>query len=844
MLTNFILFIVAVLLGMATSLIAFSFFPKKKRIFQDIYFSIEDVDGIGILYTKTGEYSSIIKMDNPVEKFSADINSYYDASHLFNTISLALGEGYAIHKQDIFSRRKFSYNASQKLGYLSLSYFKHFLGRPYTSSLTYLTITYSKAKSKLFSFDEKTWEDFLLKIYKVRDLLLDSGVKAEFLSLKECKDFTNRFFVMDFTEEKISMDNFKVKDKMIATGDRNIKIFSLCDIDACGLPQLLRPYANIEVNNTIMPQDIVSFIDSIPQAENICYNQIIFPANQKKELSILEKKKNRHASIPSPSNQIVVEDIKKVQQAIARDGKQLVYVHFNIIISCKKDVDIEAVTNHLENMFSQRGIILSKRSFNQMELFVNSFPGNCFSMAKDYDRFLTLSDAATCLFYSERNQKTEDTPLKIYYTDRAGTPIAIDITGKEGKNKLSDNSNFFCLGPSGSGKSFHMNSVVRQLYEQQTDIVIVDTGNSYEGLCQYFGGKYISYTTEKPITINPFKITKQENNIEKINFLKNLILQIWKGSQGNASEIESNLIGQTIEEFYKLYFDGKIKEVSFNSFFEFSQVRIKEIVEENELSLIDVKGLIFQMRNFYKGGSYGTILNEDIDTTLFDERFIVFEIDSISDNKTLFPIITLIIMDVFLQKMRLKNNRKLLVIEEAWKAIATPLMAEYIKYMYKTARKFWGIVGIVTQELQDIISSQIVKEAIINNSDVMMLLDQSKFKERFREIKQVLGLTETDCRKIFTINRLENKEAREYFKEIFIRRGLISAVYGVEEPKECYMTYTTERQEKDALKLYREKYPNSSYEEAILKYCQDWRASGISKPIEFAQKVWQENNSS
>jgi len=37
-------------------------------------------------------------------------------------------------------------------------------------------------------------------------------------------------------------------------------------------------------------------------------------------------------------------------------------------------------------------------------------------------------------------------------------PVAIDITGKEGKNKLTDNSNFFCLGPSGSGKSFHMNS--------------------------------------------------------------------------------------------------------------------------------------------------------------------------------------------------------------------------------------------------------------------------------------------------------------------------------------------------------------------------------------------------
>ncbi len=135
-------------------------------------------------------------------------------------------------------------------------------------------------------------------------------------------------------------------------------------------------------------------------------------------------------------------------------------------------------------------------------------------------------------------------------------------------------------------------------------------------------------------------------------------------------------------------------------------------------------------------------------------------------------------MDVFLQKMRIKKNRKVLVIEEAWKAIASPLMAEYIKFMYKTARKFWASVGVVTQEIQDIIGSEIVKEAIINNSDVVMLLDQSKFKERFDSIKAILGLTDVDCKKIFTINRLENKEGRSFFREVFIRRGSTSGVYG------------------------------------------------------------------
>ena len=269
---------------------------------------------------------------------------------------------------------------------------------------------------------------------------------------------------------------------------------------------------------------------------------------------------------------------------------------------------------------------------------------------------------------------------------------------------------------------------------------------------------------------------------------------------------------------------------------EFACERLDQICIENNITTIDCDNFAYMLQNFYRGGKYDKILNENVDSTLFDETFIVFEVDAIKENKQLFPIVTLIIMDVFLQKMRLKKNRKCLVIEEAWKAIASPLMAEYIKYLYKTARKFWASVGVVTQEIQDIIGSPIVKEAIINNSDVVMLLDQSKFRERFDEIKAILGLTDVDCKKIFTVNRLENKEGRSFFREVFIRRGSTSGVYGVEEPHECYMTYTTERAEKEALKLYKREL-KCSHQEAIERYCWDWDASGIGKSLAFAQKV-------
>ena len=827
---------IAILIGMAISVYAFGTGSKRKKIFQDIYFTVEEVDGMGILYTKTGEYSAVIKMENPVQKYSANIDAYYEYTNLFSSIVLTLGEGYAIHKQDVFCKKKFIDETGNNHEYLSDSYFKYFTGREYTDTFTYLVITQECKKSKLLSYDSRKWKDFLVKVRKVQDQLKDANIKANFLNKKEASLYVDRYFAMNFSDKTVSMTGFMVDDETISMGERRCKMYSLVDVDSINLPSLIRPFTNIEVNNTSMPVDLVSAIDSIPEATTVIYNQIIFIPGQKKELGILDKKKNRHASIPNPTNQMAVEDIKRVQEVIARESKQLVYTHYNLAVVTDSKTDIQKCTNYIENAFSRLGIHISKRAYNQLELFVNSFPGNCYNMNPDYDRFLTLSDAAACFMYKERIQHSEDSPLKIYYTDRQGVPVAIDISGKEGKEKITDNSNFFCLGPSGSGKSFHMNSVVRQMWEQNTDVVMVDTGNSYEGLCEYVGGKYISYTEEHPITMNPFRIKREEYNVEKIGFLKNLIMLIWKGSDGTITKTEDKLIEQTITEYYENYFNGKIKSLSFNTFYEFSVETIPRICRDNNLTGIDIASFDFLMKGFYKGGNYEMTLNEDIDTTLFDETFIVFEIDSIKDNPLLFPIVTLIIMDLFIQKMRIKKNRKVLVIEEAWKAIASPMMAEYIKYLYKTARKFWASVGVVTQEIQDIIGSPIVKEAIINNSDVVMLLDQSKFKERFDDIQSILGLTEVDCKKIFTINRLDNKEGRSYFREVFIRRGQVGAVYGVEEPHECYMTYTTERAEKEALKLYKSEL-KCNHQQAIEAYCRDWDRSGITKSLPFALEV-------
>lgn len=931
---------------------------KKKKAFPPVYSQIQEIDGNTILFDLYGSPSVVFRIVNPVQQLSTDATLYAAYHNLLLNVVKTLGEGYAVQKQDVFCRQGFHKDIPDDAEFLTRNYFKYFEGREYTEITTYLIITQEPQKNQFVKFDPKKWEDFFVKVSKIEDILADRHIPFKKLGYNEVNEYIHRFMAFIFRKGAFSMNNFKSSDDYLKTGNgRIIRSFPLIDIDEVNIPGKVYPFNNFKVNGYNVATDLLDFLSSVPYADCVVYNQLVQVPAQRRLLSKLHTKANRHASMPGASNQLARADIERVLELLAEDSRLLVKCNFNILVSCPED-KVTPVSSFLEGKLFPLNITPSRTAFNQLELFIASFPGNGYAMNEEYDLFTTLCEAALCFFYKEHLKTNEQTPLTTFYTDRQGLPICIDITGKEGKIKMTDNANFLCIGPSGSGKSFHMNSVVRQLLEQNTDVVMVDTGDSYEGICSYFNGTYITYSKEKPISMNPFKVTRQEYEInfgEKKNFLKSLIFLIFKGNE-MPSKIEDMIINQTLVEYYESYFnpftgfddndreslrrkllldykmdgtyekmaeqmedinemidkgspqkeqqralmipseerrikllrqcqkldamikdnattdsekqkasfmlekyrqelhdtsilvriDKKIKyieqqkrklqvsELSFNSYYEFALERIPQVMAMDKIEF-DIRGFAAIMKQFYKGGELQDTLNSDLDINLFDERFIVFEIDKIKDDPILFPIVVLIIMDVFLQKMRIKKGRKALIIEEAWKAIASPTMAEYIKYLYKTVRKFHGIAGVVTQELNDVIDSPIVKEAIINNSDIKILLDQTKFKDRYNDISKILGLTEVQKKQIFTINSLNNKEGRNYFKEVWICRGQYSDVYGVEEPPECYWAYTTERAEKEALKIYKAHYGN--IQEAIIHIEQDRKKAGVSKYLDFANMV-------
>ena len=933
-----------------------------------------------VLFAQYGNPIIGIRIKNIVEQYSADPDNYLNFHTVLNQVVSIIGEGRIVQKLDIFSKKR--YNAESSNQFLQQKYSEHFDGRLFKTIETVILFTdivedKLKKKNKHYQFSEKSYKELRDKCQKVLMLLKQSGCEPQFLFEKEFEYYISGVLSMQFTKTPV-FDNIKSTNEYLQIGNRFVKNISYVDVENIDLPSEIDPYSILGGNGAASETavDNFTFINELEDYETIIYNQVITIPLQAQQQRELDKKKKKHegAANNSPSNAIIAEEIQTLLHNIAIDGQLVVNAHFSLIFSTNTLEKMEGIQSMIENKLFTKGIIVSKNAYNQLELFRSAIPGNATEL-REYDLFMTTSEAALCFFFKESYPVNEESNFYLRFTDRQGVPLKVDPADLPMKTGRINNRNKFVLGPSGSGKSFLMNNIVEQYLTYNYDVVIVDTGDSYSGTCKYKGGRYIQYTEEKPITMNPFLMDKKEFNIEKIEFLTNLIFLIWQGPDATMSSAQKSILDNVLMSYYHQYFNSgtrwyesktseelilylnkyniheediisdfenqsngqnnyydilgiafdagsdeikeafrklaieyhpdknmnnpnydsekfykvyeayetlndedkrkiynetqliliksneiirqpktaeewnesfrktiikkikeleeklEAKELSFNGFYDYCDKFLpvylnnkKHHITEKEFNL---RTFLFVLKDFYKGGRYGTTLNESADNTLFDEPFIVFEIDNVKDNPKLFPIVTLIIMDTFIQKMRLrKDRRKALIIEEAWKAIASKLMGGYILYLYKTVRKFWGEAVVVTQELDDIIGNAVVKDSIINNSDTFILLDQTKFKDNFDKIASLLSLNKVEQNKIFTINNLNNKFGRSRFKEFYLKRGSKGEVYGNEVSLEQYLTYTTEKPEKSAVEYYVQQYGN--YNEALQKIVSDLKNFGDS----------------
>ena len=756
------------------------------------------------------------------------------------------------HKQDWFIENNYQPDFNNCKSFLSLSSERYFNERPFLDHHCYIMLTKKqkgrKESSSLFSsllrnsfIPEQTLKAQVLQEFseacsQFKRILEDSG----FVKLKRLKD-------EDLLSEKRKAgliekycflsernDELIIKDIVFNDGIRVGKQF--CQLYTLGnaenLPTLCGSRINFDKYSTDKSKFSVGFASMVGQLLpcNHIYNQYIFIQDSQKIIQKLESKKLRLQSLSAYSreNAIARDATNDFLNEAISEQRLPVKAHFNLLVWTDDKEKLKEVQNLVSSGLSQMDAVPKQESDGAPQIFWAGMPGNAADFPMN-DTFDTFAEHAACFLNIETNYRSSVSPVGIRLGDRlTGKPIHVDISDEPMKKGICTNRNKFILGPSGSGKSFFTNHMLRSYYEQGTHVVLIDVGHSYQGLCKMINGYYFTYSENDPIKFNPFFIAEGElPDTEKKESIKTLLLALWKKDNESFGRSEYVALSNSLQTYFNHLKNHPDIFPGFNSFYEFLQEHFVPILEREKVKEkdFDVANFLYVLRPYYKGGEFDYLLNATENLDLLQQPFIVFELDNIKDHPILFPVVTLIIMEVFISKMRkLKGIRKMILIEEAWKAIAREGMAEYIKYLFKTVRKFYGEAVVVTQDVEDIISSPIVKQTIINNSDCKILLDQSKYQNKFEQIQELLGLTEKEKSLVLSVNKAN--DPRKNYKEVFISLGgILSKVYRTEVSLEEYLAYTTEETEKVKMMKYAKKY--GGIEQGIKAMALDMRTNTL-----------------
>lgn len=754
------------------------------------------------------------------------------------------------HKQDWFTEAKYKGEFSKNdMSFLSRSSERFFDERPYLDHQCYIMVTKKPAGRKLGSslfsnllrrsivpvetLKPQLLQDFLDSVGQVERILQDCGfIELKRLTNEELSGngsycgLIERYLNLQPDESSFFLHDITF-EKGMEVGPNTCQIYTLSD--AQDLPSYCGSRINYDKYSSDRTKFSVGFASPLGQllSCNHIYNQYVFIGDAQKTIQKLESKRLRLQSLSAYSRENAISrdaTNEFLNEAISQQ-RLPIKANFNVLVWTDQKEEVKDLRNLVSSALAQMDCVPKQELDGAPQIHWAGIPGNegDFPMNDTFDSF---AEQACCFLNLETAYRSSPSPIGIRLGDRlSGRPVHVDISDEPMKRGICTNRNKFILGPSGSGKSFFTNHMVRSYYEQGTHVVLVDVGHSYKGLCDMVKGYYFTYSETNPIKFNPFYV-EESLDTEKKESIKTLLLALWKKDTETFKRSEYVALSNALQ----LYYDKQVEFRSFNSFYDFLQTDYVRKLQEDQVKEkdFDIGNFLYVLRPYYKGGEFDFLLNATEDLELIKERFIVFELDNIKDHPILFPVVTIIIMEVFISKMRkLKGIRKMILIEEAWKAIAREGMAEYIKYLFKTVRKFFGEAIVVTQEVEDIICSPVVKQAIINNSDCKILLDQSKYQNKFDQIQELLGLTEKEKALVLSINKA-NDPSKKY-KEVFISLGgTLSRVYRTEVSLEEYLAYTTEESEKVKLNQYAGRF-GGDMQKALQAMADDIRSKTLTK---------------
>jgi conjugation system TraG family ATPase len=784
----------------------------------------------GCIVSKDADLTVAFEVELP-ELYTVTADEYEAMHSSWIKAVKVLPEHSVVCKQDWFVKETYRPKTDDgEQSFLTRSYELHFNERPYLNHKCYLFLTKttrerSRRKSDFNTLcrgfllpkeitDKDAAARFLEAVEQFERIMNDSGhirlrrlETDEITGTKERPGLVEKYFSLSLEDETAVLQDICLKPGRMRIGDKRLCLHTLSDTE--DLPGRLSTDMRYERMSTDRSDCRLSFAAPVGLllSCNHIYSQYVFIDDAQEILQMMEKNSRNMLSLSkySRSNAVNQEWTEMYLDEAHTKGVLPVRCHCNVIAWAEDAEEFRRIRNDTGSQLAMMECTPRYNTIDTPVIYWAGIPGNAGDFPSE-ESFYTFLEQAVCLFAGETNYRNSPSPFGIRLADRQnGIPVHVDISDLPMKRGIITNRNKFILGPSGSGKSFFTNHLVRQYYEQGAHILLVDTGNSYQGLCRMIhdrtngkDGIYITYEEDNPISFNPFYTESGKFDVEKRDSINTLILTLWKREDESPKRSEEVALSGAVNAYIRKISENRNIRPDFNGFYEFVTEDYRRMIEEKKVREkdFDIDGFLNVLEPFYRGGDYDFLLNSDKELDLTGKRFIVFELDNISSNKVLLPVVTLIIMETFIAKMRrLKGIRKMILIEECWKALMSANMSEYIKYLFKTVRKYFGEAVVVTQEVDDIISSPIVKEAIINNSDCKILLDQRKYINKFEHIQRLLGLTEKEKGQILSINQA-NHPGR-FYREVWIGLGgTHSAVYATEVSEEEYFTFTTEESEK------------------------------------------------
>ena len=763
-----------------------------------------------ILVSDNLDMSFGLKLRLP-ELLSCSSEQLYRLHDTFQRVVNLLPENTLLHKQDFFLAGRFSETTNRNS--LEQSYLKQFEGRRCLEHRCYLYVSLLNTgllknylgSALLFSRKRKTEEtrmeeklkelrSNLVSLFRQNRMECEPVTREQAVGDEKQPGLIEQYLTLNFREGQPVLGGIDFRDRLRVM-DRFVEILSLSDYSH--VPSELAPLTGHP--RTGLP---VSFVYPVTWGLPFSHitNHFIYVPGQQETRASLESSYKKIYSLSrfSTENKVNAGLIENFLDTVQATGEKIVKTHFNVLLTEDSIPKLKQQKSETGSAFSQMNCFPYQHTFDLPLLFFSCVPFS--TQLPETELFLTQVPQACCLTNFEGETPDSASDFSVRLSNRQeGCPVRIDLSDEPIQRNKIHNRNKIIIGGSGSGKSFFTNHLLRQYAESgNCHVVLLDVGRSYELLTRYLdeqlrdwgGARLVEFTEETPISFNPF-VAGRDADMEHRQTILSVLYTIYKE---NLSEMEKDVIACSVSEFFKT----GTQERSFNGYYRFGRDYIPGLVKERSLAFNSAE-FFFILSKYYEGGEYDYLLNKPMKTDeFFACPFLVFELDNIKDHPVIFPVATLIIMDISLQKMRrLKGVRKVICLEEAWKAIATPQMAGYVKYFFKTIRKFFGEAMVVTQEVDDVISSPIIRDAIINNADTRILLDMGKFKNKFGQISQVLGLTEFQKEQVLSVNK--NLPSDRKFKEVFIARGADSKVFALEVSRPEYYCYTTEQREKEKI---------------------------------------------